>query len=883
MGTNSLEIGRTINKCVCECVLPHETSFGTNRRMTLSQTNRLPRIAIAFIFIVAVCSTSRSYAQRQTAAISKKHAAVFEKYCYDCHDSSSQEGSVDLEMIPFEISKDIETAEKWAKVLNAINSGEMPPEDSEQIADEEKLEFLDALSNQMVKARKILSDSGGVITMRRLNRREYQNTIESLIGVRPDISTLPDDQSTAGFDTAGASLFFSSNQLEQYLAVAEKSLKLALDPPKKQKRKTVRIEPEERFTPHYTGVVKTLRKRLKNAKDYAAQSEKPPSDFDILDEYQAKKQLVSSANWLPQLEQYIARPETKTGAALILTIKFGGITKIKLPTLGPTENGKYKIRLRAAAYKDAPERFQYVEFTSGSGKERNHLGWRKVNGTLKRPEIIEFSIEHRPGDKLNYMVHQRTHQDRGDKNLWTADNQKNGVGTPPGVWVDWVELIGPEPEDNDSFAKQMLPKRQKGWSETKYAEEALSWFAKKAFRGKEPSEDFLKRLVKLYSVNREKDLSVKDSLIGPLSVILSSPSFLYMSEPSTSGKETLPDTELAVRLSYFLWSTAPDKELMELAKAGELSDPKILRKQTNRMLADKRAERFVRGFVHQWLEMERIDMFQFHGNNFPTFDNAVRANAREEIFAMVSLLMKEEKPLADLLKADYVVVNDLLAGYYGIPNVKGHEFRKVKVRKDSIRGGLLGTAAIHCMGSDGIRSSPVERGAWVLRHLVNNPPPPAPPNVPQLSRLAGEVLPVRKLQRAHQEQPQCAQCHQKIDPIGYGLENFDASGQWREVETISIGKRRKKKTKEFPVDPSGVFPGGKEFDDFFELRDTIAEHESEFARGFAESLIAYGLGRPFGFTDQDLADELMSTARKNKYEINEFIHALVQSKTFRTK
>ncbi len=211
----------------------------------------------------------------------------------------------------------------------------------------------------------------------------------------------------------------------------------------------------------------------------------------------------------------------------------------------------------------------------------------------------------------------------------------------------------------------------------------------------------------------------------------------------------------------------------------------------------------MRGFVHQWLEMERLGMFQFNGVQFPTFDNAVRECAREEILQTVHTMLDEKLPLRTLLKADYVVVNDLLAVYYGLPDVQGHEFRKVKLPERSMRGGLLGTAAILAMGSDGLGTSPVERGAWVLRHLINDPPPPAPANVPQLSRLDGEVLSARELQRAHQEQPQCAQCHQKIDPIGFSLENFNAAGLWRDVETITIGKRKANRTKEFSIDPSG--------------------------------------------------------------------------------
>jgi hypothetical protein len=171
----------------------------------------------------------------------------------------------------------------------------------------------------------------------------------------------------------------------------------------------------------------------------------------------------------------------------------------------------------------------------------------------------------------------------------------------------------------------------------------------------------------------------------------------------------------------------------------------------------------------------------------------------------------------------------------------------------------------------------------VLRHLINDPPPPAPPNVPQLSRLAGQVLSARELGRAHQEQPQCAQCHQKIDPIGFGLENFDAAGLWREKETIIIGKRKAQRTKEFSIDPSGQTPSGTKFADYFELRDAVAQHADDFANGFTEALISYGLGRPYGFTDQDLADEMMKQASQGDYEISLFIHALVQSKQFQSK
>jgi hypothetical protein len=225
-----------------------------------------------------------------------------------------------------------------------------------------------------------------------------------------------------------------------------------------------------------------------------------------------------------------------------------------------------------------------------------------------------------------------------------------------------------------------------------------------------------------------------------------------------------------------------------------------------------------------------------------------------------------------------------LANYYGIEGVTGDEFRKVKLPAGSPRGGLLGTAAIHAMGSDGVESSPVERGAWVLRYLLNDPPPPAPPNVPQLSRLADKPITTRERLRAHQEEAQCASCHRRIDPIGFGLENFDAAGKWRTTEAHRIKTRRNwRTTKTWEIDPSGSFHNGPEFADYFELRDRIAEREPDFARGFTEALIEYALGRPFGFIDEDLALGIMSSAKNKNYALREFVHALVQTKQFQSK
>jgi hypothetical protein len=260
------------------------------------------------------------------------------------------------------------------------------------------------------------------------------------------------------------------------------------------------------------------------------------------------------------------------------------------------------------------------------------------------------------------------------------------------------------------------------------------------------------------------------------------------------------------------------------------------------------------------------------------FDLGMKAAAREEVYQTFAHQLHHDGSLSRLLKSDTVVINGILANYYDIPGVTGDAFREVKLPPGSPRGGLLGMAGILAMGGNGEHTSPVERGAWVLRKLMHSPPPPAPPNVPMLTRLEGKPLTTRELIAAHQEEPQCAQCHRKIDPIGFGLENFSAAGKWRtEDDRPSVPANRR------TIDPSGAFYKGETFRDYPELRDQIAAKPERFARGFAEALIEYGLGRSVGFQDEDLIEAMMSRAQAKDFAIREFVHALVSSKEFRSK
>jgi len=866
----------------------------------------------------------------------KKHFALIDSYCLDCHDGETQKGKVNLEALSFKVTT-IKQAEIWQKVLNAMNSGEMPPKKKSQPKNAEKADFLDDLAQTMVLARKKLSDSGGKITMRRLNRREYRNTIEYLTGVNLDVSSLPSDGGTGTFDTVGASQFISSDQFEQYLKLG----RIAIDEVSERRKLpsskpfTFRVEPEKKINPKNEKFIKQVEERQerferwKKGVDEAAKTTENqaiiakirktnrlidhpnrfytfadrfvgtpnPRDFEFIDSAKAAAAAPSRDRSLALHKHYASLPHRDTGTYLKPTHGTGRV--IVAPKKMPA--GSYVLRVRVGSVKGAPASRRFIQVghpqrqisSRNWGLEGRAISSHQVTGTIENPETIEIPLEVGSNTPREFAIQEKQPNNGNLKVLWDDHNKlkkENGYGHPPAIWVDWIELEGPLPKTGTKAGLAQIladnlvgPKK----SESERARTILTEFSLVAFRQVKPAPKFIDQLLALFKTRRTAGELFEVAIRTPLSVILASPGFLYLNEPSDEKqRRTLTDRELAVRLAYFLWSAPPDEQLLALAEKNVLHKPATLRQQVSRLLADPHSGEFVSGFVHQWLHMERLDFFQFDTKLHPAFDESARASARREVYESFAHLLRDPKAgrLGKLLKSDYVMINGLLANYYGIEGVNGDEFRKVKLPAGSLRGGLLGTAAIHAMGSDGIESSPVERGAWVLRYLLNDPPPPAPPNVPQLSRLADKPLSTRQRLRAHQEEAQCASCHRKIDPIGFGLENFDAAGKWRTTEAHRIKTRRNwKTTKTWEIDPSGAFHNGPAFANYFELRDRIAEREPDFARGFTEALIDYSLGRPFGFTDEDLANEILTAAKAKQYSVSEFILSLVLSQTFRKK
>jgi hypothetical protein len=878
---------------------------------------------LCLIASVLVCSSAAQGAERPEARLDETQRAFFKDHCVECHGARLREGKLRLDDIPFVIES-VEQADRWQKILNRLNSGEMPPEDAEQPEAERKTEFLDALSNTLARARKIISDQGGRITLRRLNQREYRNTIRDLLGVEINVRDLPADGGTGAFDTVGASLFMSSDQIEQYLALGRRALdehfaraSARQSPPFKAreeaevfgnrrmngllKRTREMHENHVRWAaavdeaaqrPENLEVAERLRKKAEKPRPssgvpYATpllfyhdwdqiQSAPPPTKFGFKDAQAAFFEELQYLKYFRYYTDYQLLPNRDTGAWLLFYMAYRE-TYVRAAETWPA--GRYTLRMRVAANDSAAKERRFVEVGQRGDDVSDFTVFsaHHVTGTLAQPQTIELTVDVGKDGKREFAVREKRPNSRvAEIRSYHDEFEKTGHGPVPAIWIDWLEIEGPQ-ASRPLAAISLVTHAH----DADGARDVIERFTARAFRGVRASADYLDRLMALFETRRSLGDSFDEALKEPLSVVLASPGFLYLREPSAEeGTRRLDSFELASRLSYFLWSGPPDDELLTLARSDALQESAVLAAQVDRMIADDRTREFASGFTHQWLGMDRLDFFQFDFRLHRGFDDSTKAAAREEVYQTVACLLSENLSLRRLLKSDFVVINGLLASYYGLDGPNGDRFRKVSLPADSPRGGLLGMAAILAMGSNGQSTSPVERGAWVLRKLLHDPPPPAPPNVPQLARLEGKMLNVRERLRAHQEEPQCMNCHRKIDPVGFSLENFDAAGKWRTIDTSMV---KGGAPKSWPVDPAAAFHNGPAFKNYFELRDIVESKSDAFARGFTEALIEYALGRPFGLTDEALAASIVNRARERDFGLREFVRALVASEAFHSK
>lgn len=834
-----------------------------------------PILILICLFVAVVCGASNADSKTPKSAAlpqARKHLEPFMKtYCVRCHGPRRQKGQVRFDTISWEITNN-DNAQRWQDVLDQLNGGDMPPEDSKQPTHEELSATLDVLTGAVLEARQRLTSHGGEITMRRLNQREYSATIRDLFGFGVVLEDIPDDGEIATFDTVGAEQFFTSAHFEKYFELGKKvafeSSRFNYSP---YREVTVqRSQPEERVT-------RKTRERLadhdrkmamkKAGKSWQEMGFKDEGEMTVL-----FKQWDSRAE-LPR--KYLQYPKVETG------VYISDIAKWASASRHVDIRGEQIFRIHGGVVGDPPELRELVRLW-----DRDSIrGTLKMAGTVNQPATVEFRTRRDMGrSHLVFKVRENVPENTINTMRGYIDKvQGRGDHTDPrpAIWIDWIEIEGPfYPEQRPKIEDILYPDMPTGkgspyiWNNSKIGE-LIEKFAFEAFRRRAPEPEYVQRLLSLFQQRLADGVTHRDAMIEVTGIILASPGFLYLqeAEPASEAGTKLTNRELAIRLSYFLWSCPPDEELY----AADLSLPGALARQIDRMLANPKARALRDGFISQWAEFERYDAITVDNRKHFRFNEGVRHDAKREVEEFFGVLIEENLPARNLIESDFVVINNALATHYDIdlPAQPNAEFRKVELPADSPRGGLMTQTAFLTTGSNGERSSPVIRGALVMEKLLHDEPAPPPPNVPELGSADGMPRSNREMVEIHQRQAVCASCHKKMDVIGFGLENFDTIGRWRDTE--KVGNRR------LPISPGGTLPDGSAFADVQELKDVLLAHEEDLARQLTESMLAYALGRTVEFSDADDVDQLMEKLRADGFRIRSLIREIALSPLFRRK
>lgn len=796
-----------------------------------------------------------------------KLAPFFNSYCIDCHGPNTQEADVRFDQADWNITNS-DTAQRWQDVLDQLNSGDMPPEGENQPSPEELSSVLATLTGSILTARKHLTDHGGEIKMRRLNRREYANTIYDMFGFDVPLDIIPED-GESHFDTIGSEQLFNSSDFEKYLQLGTKIGEEAFvwNVATKKPRKNTREQKENNVTEKLRKKLADLDRKMKMKK-----AGKTWQEMGFKDAGEMKIIFSQFHVRAGHPRQYLELPKVDTGMYLCDITNWARMAQ-------PTDiRGDYIVRIRGGVVGEPDEIRKLVRVS-------DHYGIKatlKVAGTPDKPETIQIRTRQSMGrSQLGIRVEENkpNFTDNTTRHYLTKLQGNNAHYDPwTSIWIDWIEIDGPiYPAKRSRFEDMLYPGKPTGghspMREEENARKLIEKFAFHAFRRQMPQPKFVDALHQRFLDNRRSGMNKSAAMAEVIGIVLASPAFLYLQEETNADSRNLDNRELAVRLSYFLWSCPPDDELYD----ANLADPSVLRAQVDRMLDDPKSSAFRDGFVCQWAELDRFDAITVEEQDHFRFNAGVRHAAKREIKEFFGALIQENLPVSNLIDSDFVMINSTLAAHYGIKssNPKSDEFQKVNVPDGFPRGGLMTSAAFLTTGSNGERSSPVIRGALVMEKLLHDKPAPPPPNVPELGSASDTPKSNKEMVLLHQKQAVCSSCHRKMDTIGFGLENFDTTGRWRETEKVG--------RKQIAIEPSGTLPGGKAFSNVEELKKVLMESEEKLAEELIESIMAYALGRTIEFSDADDVATIMANLKGQQFRLRDMIHEIVACDLFGRK
>jgi len=799
------------------------------RSSTLGLLATLPAAALLALAVrptpvAAQAPAPRAQPRAVAAATPPAPGAVLGQYCVTCHNDRLKTAGFVID--PAQLNAVGEHAEAWEKVVRKLRTTSMPPAGAPRPDQATYDSVATALEGALDRASAALPRVGTLPLVHRLSRTEYQNAVRDLLALDDlpkEVSIdylLPADNISSGFDNIADLLFVSPSNMERYLGAAQKISALAVGDPGMPVLVNIHpLDPEH------------------------------PQDERVDD--------------LPF--------GTRGGLAVRSEFPVDGTYVVRVEMAGtPREPHQLEITVDG-------ERVAVASLTGAQGGGRG--GGGRPAGALPDGKL-EFPLTLKAGPKLVGVAFLQRTEARDEATLRPRTRSR---GTQPAIAS--VTITGPHNPtasgDSPSRRRIFVCRPTGPADERPCATRILSTLARRAYRRPVTDQD-MQDLLPFYASGREAgsfDLGIQKALER----MLVSSQFLFRIEhpgvrrggpsgpPDAGTIHPVTDLELASRLSFFLWSSIPDDQLLDVAAAGKLTDPPVLEQQVKRMLADPRSASLVTNFAEQWLYLRDIEAKRPDEVLFQDFDETLRAALRRETELFVDSVLRENRSVLELLTADYSFLNERLAKHYGVPNIHGSYFRRVTFPAGSPRGGLLGQGSVLTITSYATRTSPVLRGKWVLENLLSSAPPPPPADIPALKTEGarpGETLTMREAMTRHRASPSCASCHARMDPIGFAMEHFDAVGRWRETDGGQ------------PIDSSGLFPDGTRFDGIPGLKRELQRHPEQFVGTVAERLLMYALGRNLQYYDAPTVREILRGAAPGQYTLPSLVLGVVKSRPF---
>ena len=812
----------------------------------------------------------------------------FKTYCHNCHSGDKPKGEFRTERtgLPNDF-RDPSAKSKWNEVVNVLNSHEMPPKKAKQPQSAEIAAVVDWITDQAVRVE--LAQRGSSIVLRRLNREEYHNTIRDLIGIDFDVSGFPQDPPAGGFDNNGGALTLSPLHLETYLSTARQILDRALVEGEQPKPIKWHFDPK-------VGPADRTRLRLdpKNNAIVNGGNNKPDGDWVMIHHESWDKGVGARDFRVPVAGNYTIRVRAAGRVP-----DRAEVVKAADAFLQNRRDEQDKKNPKGAKYtKEQHERdlehfktdrmYNYgpprIKLGQQLGPQPRTLAEFDADGTKENPKTHEITARFTT-ESAGVGFFYAYSLPRELENFWMQGNEKFAR---PELYIDWFEIEGPvfDAWPPSSHTNILFASPTRSRDERAYAAEVLTRFMRKAYRRPVGVSEVEAKL-KHYDAAKADGLSFVEAIKRPLTAVLVSPNFLFLTEPvkasASISAQPLTDHELASRLSYFLWSSTPDAELTRLADAGRLTDRTERLRQIDRLLSDPKSEAFVGNFAGQWLGLRDVGNNPPAADLYPRYDRHLETSIVKESEAFFREILAHDLDVRNFIQSDFVVINERLARYYGIPGVRGDHFRKVPVPPSVHRGGIPTQASILTITSNGTRTSPVKRGTWILKTLLG-----IDPGLPVAN--AGEIAPkvpgidkatVRKRLEIHRQLDQCARCHNKIDPLGFALENFNAAGDWREQE--GFGYKGRINRDDPKIDASSEMIDGTKIVGVEGLQAAMLKQEDLFLGCLASKLLTYALGRELGLADQRTVKAAVAHMKQNGRTLKSLVRFVATCEPFETK